>query len=81
MKKLLKKFELKILKLTKVTVASMITEVIPYIDMCIYIYIYIYVYTRSFGRYAPILLAPAEGWGPFGPPRALQALLGAEGPQ
>ena len=23
--------------------------------------------TRSSGRYAPFLLAPAEGWGPFGP--------------
>ena len=37
--------------------------------------------TRSSGRYVPILLAPAEGWGPFGPPRALWALLGAFGPQ
>ena len=23
--------------------------------------------TRSSGHYAPFLLAPAEGWGPFGP--------------
>ena len=23
--------------------------------------------TRRSGHYAPILLAPAEGWGPFGP--------------
>ena len=30
-----------------------------------------YTYTRRSGRYAPILLAPAEGWG------ALRALLGA----
>ena len=30
--------------------------------------------TRRSGRYAPILLAPAEGWGPIG------ALLGAFGP-
>ena len=38
-------------------------------------------FTRSSGRYAPFILAPAEGWGPFGPPRALRALLGAFGPQ
>ena len=37
--------------------------------------------TRRSGRYAPILLAPAEGWGPFGPLGALRALLGAFGPQ
>ena len=37
--------------------------------------------TRRSGCYAPILLAPAEGWGPFGPLGALRALLGAFGPQ
>ena len=37
--------------------------------------------TRRSGRYAPIILAPAEGWGPFGPLGALRALLGAFGPQ
>ena len=36
--------------------------------------------TRRSGRYAPILLAPAEGWGPFGPLRALRALLGPSAP-
>ena len=40
-----------------------------------------FVDTRRSGRYAPILLAPAEGWGPFGPLGALRALLGAFGPQ
>merc|ERR1712089_30467 len=29
---------------------------------------------------APFLLAPAEGWGPFGPPTALRAAQGAFGP-
>ena len=42
---------------------------------------YKYNYTRRSGHYAPILLAPAEGWRPFGPLGALQALLGAFGPQ
>ena len=37
--------------------------------------------TRRSGRYAPILLAPAEGWGPFGPLGALRALMGAFGHQ
>ena len=36
--------------------------------------------TRRSGRYAPILLAPAEGWGALQAPRARQALLGAFGP-
>ena len=36
--------------------------------------------TRRSGRYAPILLAPAEGWGALRAPRALRALLGAFGP-
>ena len=36
--------------------------------------------TRRSGRYAPILLAPAEGWGALWAPRALRALLGAFGP-
>ena len=29
------------------------------------IYIYIYIYTRSLGRYAALLLAPAEDWWPL----------------
>ena len=37
-------------------------------------------YTRRYGRYAPILLAPAEGWGALQAPSALQALSGAFGP-
>ena len=37
--------------------------------------------TRRSGCYVPILLVPAEGWGPFGPLGALRALLGAFGPQ
>ena len=37
--------------------------------------------TRRSGRYAPILLDPAEGWGPFGSIGALRALLGSFGPQ
>jgi len=37
--------------------------------------------TRRFEHYAPILLAPVEGWGPFGPLGALRSLLGAFGPQ
>ena len=41
----------------------------------------IYKRIRRSGRYAPIPLAPAEGWGPFWPLGALQALLGAFGPQ
>ena len=40
-----------------------------------------YIIARRSGRYVPILLAPAEGWGPFGPLGALRALLGAFGPQ
>ena len=40
-----------------------------------------YMYTRRSGRYSPILLAPAEGWGALGTLEALQALLGAFGPQ
>ena len=36
--------------------------------------------TRRSGRYAPILLAPAEGCGALQAPRALRALLGAFGP-
>ena len=36
--------------------------------------------TRRFVSYTPILLAPAEGWGPFGPLGALQALLGPSAP-
>merc|ERR1712030_250090 len=36
--------------------------------------------TRSSGRSAPLLLAPAEGWGALRAPRALWALLGAFGP-
>ena len=32
----------------------------------IYIFILLFFKTRSSGRYAPLLLAPAEGWGPFG---------------
>ena len=35
--------------------------------------------TRRSGRYVPILLAPAEGWGALWAPKALQALLGAFG--
>ena len=56
-----------------------------YISICtsIYAYVlnvhtYVNIYTRRSGYYAPILLAPAEGWGPLG---ALRALLGAFGPQ
>ena len=41
----------------------------------------IYSDNRRSGRYAPILLAPAEGWGPFRPLRALRAMLGAFSPQ
>ena len=37
-------------------------------------------YTRSSGRSALLLLAPAEGWGALRAPRALRALLGAFGP-
>ena len=37
--------------------------------------------TRRSRHYVPILLAPAEGWGPFGPLGALWALLGAFGLQ
>ena len=36
--------------------------------------------TRRSGRYAPILLAPAEDWEALRAPRALRALLGALGP-
>ena len=45
------------------------------------IHLYLYLYTRRSGCYAPILLAPPEGWGPFGPVGALRALLGAFSPQ
>ena len=40
----------------------------------------IYNKTRSSGRSAPLLLAPAEGLGALRAPRALRALLGAFGP-
>ena len=40
-----------------------------------------YIYTRSSGRSAPLLLAPAEGWGALRAPTALRAVLGAFGPQ
>ena len=43
--------------------------------------LHVFKVTRRSGRYAPILLAPAEGWGPFGPLGALRALMGAFGPQ
>ena len=36
--------------------------------------------TRSSGQSVPLLLAPAEGWGPFRPLGALRALLGALAP-
>ena len=36
---------------------------------------YKHVRTRRSGRYAPILLALTEGWGPLGPLGALRALL------
>ena len=36
--------------------------------------------TRRSGRYVPIPVAPAEGWGTLRAPRALRALLGAFGP-
>ena len=39
-----------------------------------------YTLTRSSGRSAPLLLAPAEGSGALRAPRALRALLGAFGP-
>ena len=39
-----------------------------------------YIYTRRSGHYAPILLAPAVGWGALQATRALWALLGAFGP-
>ena len=39
-----------------------------------YVIFLLVIYTRRSRRYAPILLAPVEGWGPFGP---LKALLGA----
>ena len=42
----------------------------------LYSYIWQYSKTRRSGRYAPILLAAAEGWGPFMPLGALRALLG-----
>ena len=35
--------------------------------------------TRSSGRSAPLLLAPAEGWGALQAPMALRAVLGAFG--
>ena len=38
-------------------------------------------FTRRSGHYAPILLAPAEGWGPFGPLGAMWAGLADFGPQ
>ena len=43
------------------------------------IFLYYYI-TRISGHYAPILLVPAEGWGPFGPLGVLRALLGAFSP-
>ena len=39
-----------------------------------------YFITRRSGRYASILLAPAEGWRAHRAPKALRALLGAFGP-
>ena len=39
-----------------------------------------YISTRSSGRSAPLLLAPAESFGALRAPRALKALLGAFGP-
>ena len=41
---------------------------------------FICISTRSSGHYTPFLLAPTEGRGPFWPPGALQALVGAFGP-
>ena len=40
-------------------------------------YLYNIYQTRRSGRYAPILLAPSEGWGALQAPRALRSLLGA----
>ena len=42
--------------------------------------IYKFEFTRSSGHYAPFLLAPVEGWGPFGPPRALRPPVGFQCP-
>ena len=36
--------------------------------------------TRRSGHYAPILLVPVEGWGPFGPLGALRPPVGLQYP-
>ena len=35
-------------------------------DSLVRLFVGKYIETRRSGRYAPIILAPAEGWGPFG---------------